>query len=234
MNEKILIVEDDEEIALCIKEYIEKNGYLAIWSSTGKEGNEEFKRDEFQLLIIDIMMPEMDGLTLCKNVRHTSDVPIIILSAKSEDYDKVRGLNLGADDYITKPFSLIELHARIESNLRRYRKYMGITENTNLLTYENGLAINERDKYVEINDRNVHLTSKEFELLILMAQNPKKAFSKKELYEIIWGEEDVDGNNTVTVHIKQIREKLKDDLKKPKFIETVWGTGYRFVGDRMI
>jgi len=125
MKEKILIVEDDEEIALCIKEYVENNGYSTLWASTGREGYEEFKRGKFQLLIIDIMMPEMDGLTLCKNIRLTSDIPIIILSAKSEDYDKVKGLNLGADDYVTKPFSLIELQARIESNLRRYKRYNG-------------------------------------------------------------------------------------------------------------
>ncbi|MEW9094812.1 MAG: response regulator transcription factor [Clostridiaceae bacterium] len=234
MNEKILIVEDDAEIALCIKEYVENNGYTTLWASTGKEGYEEFKRDKFQLLIVDIMMPEMDGLTLCKNIRLTSDIPIIILSAKSEDYDKVKGLNLGADDYMTKPFSLIELQARIECNLRRYKRYKGIDENTNFLKYENGLAVNEEDKYVEIHGVNLHFTSKEFELLVLMLQNPKRVFSKKELYETIWGEEDMDGNNTVTVHIKQIREKLKDDLKNPKFIETVWGTGYRFVGERLV
>ncbi|WP_291564929.1 MULTISPECIES: response regulator transcription factor [unclassified Clostridium] len=234
MKEKILIVEDDEEIALCIKEYVENNGYSTLWASTGREGYEEFKRGKFQLLIIDIMMPEMDGLTLCKNIRLTSDIPIIILSAKSEDYDKVKGLNLGADDYVTKPFSLIELQARIESNLRRYKRYNGINEDNNLLKYKNGLSINKEDKYVEIEGINVHLTSKEFELFILMAQNPKRSFSKKELYEIIWGEEEIDGNNTVTVHVKQIRDKLKDDLKKPKFIETVWGTGYRFVGEKLI
>ncbi|WP_027625931.1 response regulator transcription factor [Clostridium lundense] len=234
MNEKILIVEDDKDIALCIKEYIEKKGYSGIWASTGKEGYEEFKREKFQLLILDIMMPEMDGLTLCKNIRLISDVPILIISAKSEDYDKVKGLNLGADDYITKPFSLTELYARIESHLRRYRRYNFINENANIISYNNGLVIYEDGKYVEIDGVNIHLTSKEFELLMLMAQNPKKAFTKKELYETVWSEQDVDGNNTVTVHIKEIREKLKDDVKNSKFIETVWGIGYRFIGEKII
>lgn len=233
MEEKILIVEDDEEIALCIKEYIENSGYVGVWASTGKEGYEEFKKDEYQLLIIDVMMPEMDGLTLCKNIRLTSDVPIIILSAKGEDYDKVKGLNLGADDYITKPFSLIELQARIESNLRRYRKYNGINKVSNLLIYENDLEIDEKEKYIKLKGEEIHFTTKELELFMLMLQNPKRTFSKKELYETLWGEEDMDGNNTVTVHIKQIREKLKEDLKNPKFIETVWGTGYRFIGEKI-
>lgn len=231
MKEKILIVEDDEEIALCIKEYIEKTGYEVLWASTGKEGYEEFKEEKFSLLMIDIMMPEMDGLTLCKNIRLTSDVPILIISAKNEDGDKVRGLNIGADDYITKPFSLVELQARVESHLRRYRRYHGIENNEHILKFKKGLVIYKEGKYVEVDETNIHLTSKEFELLMLMAENPNKTFKKSELYEILWGEKDVQGNNTVTVHIKELREKLKEDVKNPNFIETVWGTGYKFIGE---
>ncbi|NOH15359.1 response regulator transcription factor [Clostridium cochlearium] len=231
MKEKILIVEDDEEIALCIKEYIEKTGYEVLWASTGKEGYEEFKEEKFSLLMIDIMMPEMDGLTLCKNIRLTSDVPILIISAKNEDGDKVRGLNIGADDYITKPFSLVELKARVESHLRRYRRYHGIENNEHILKFKKGLVIYKEGKYVEVDGTNIHLTSKEFELLMLIAENPNKTFKKSELYEILWGEKDVQGNNTVTVHIKELREKLKEDVKNPNFIETVWGTGYKFIGE---
>lgn len=231
MKEKILIVEDDEEIALCIKEYIEKTGYTVLWASTGKEGYEEFKEEKFSLLMIDIMMPEMDGLTLCKNIRLTSDVPILIISAKNEDGDKVRGLNIGADDYITKPFSLVELQARVESHLRRYRRYHGIENNDYILKFKRGFVIYKEGKYVEVDGTNIHLTSKEFELLMLMAENPNKTFKKSELYEILWGEKDVQGNNTVTVHIKELREKLKEDVKNPNFIETVWGTGYKFIGE---
>lgn len=231
MKEKILIVEDDEEIALCIKEYIEKTGYEVLWASTGKEGYEEFKEEKFSLLMIDIMMPEMDGLTLCKNIRLTSDVPILIISAKNEDGDKVRGLNIGADDYITKPFSLVELQARVESHLRRYRRYHGIENNEHILKFKKGLVIYKEGKYVEVDETNIHLTSKEFELLMLMAENPNKTFKKSELYEILWGEKDVQGNNTVTVHIKELREKLKEDVKNPNFIEIVWGTGYKFIGE---
>lgn len=231
MKERILIVEDDEEIALCIKEYVEKTGYEVLWASTGKEGYEEFKRENFSLLMIDIMMPEMDGLTLCKNIRLTSDVPILIISAKNEDGYKVKGLNIGADDYITKPFSLAELQARLESHLRRYRRYNGIENNEHILKFKRGLIIYQEGKYVEVDGRNIHLTSKEFELLMLMAENPKKTFTKSELYEILWGEKDVHGNNTVTVHIKELREKLKENVKNPNFIETVWGIGYKFIGE---
>lgn len=234
MNEKILIVEDDEEIALAVKEYLEKIKYTLVWASTGKEGLEEFRKDKFDLLIIDIMMPEMDGFTLCKNIRLKSEVPIIIISAKHGDDDKVKGLKIGADDYLTKPFSLVELEARVQSHLRKYKKYIGNVSIDSGCIYKGGLTIDEDKKDIKINGEQVHLTSKELELLILMSQNPNRAFTKKELYENIWNESDVDGNNTVTVHIKALREKLKEDVKKPQFIETVWGIGYRFIGEKII
>ncbi|MEL5864170.1 ATP-binding response regulator [Clostridium cochlearium] len=177
MKEKILIVEDDEEIALCIKEYIEKTGYEVLWASTGKEGYEEFKEENFSLLMIDIMMPEMDGLTLCKNIRLTSDVPILIISAKNEDGDKVRGLNIGADDYITKPFSLVELQARVESHLRRYRRYHGIENNEHILKFKKGLVIYKEGKYV--NERLFNYATKKLNII----DEKDKDSMKIELYD---------------------------------------------------
>ncbi len=233
MKEKLLIVEDDEAIANIIKEHLEKEGYEIIWASTGKEGLEDFKKGDFHLVMIDIMIPEMDGFSLCKNIRWISEVPILIVSAKQTDLDKVKGLKLGADDYITKPFSLIEISARVEAHLRRHRKKENSSENSNKLEFKNDLNIFLEENTVLIKGEEIPLTSKEFALLVLMAQNPNKTFSKKELYEHIWQCLDVDGNNTVTVHVKALREKLKDDVKSPTFIQTVWGTGYKFIGEKI-
>lgn len=230
MKERILIVEDDEAIANIIKEHLEKEGYEISWASTGKEGLEDFKKGNFDLVMIDIMLPEMDGFSLCKNIRWISEVPILIVSAKQTDLDKVKGLKLGADDYIIKPFSLIEISARVEAHLRRYRKKEDISDN-NKLEFKNDLTILLTENTVLLKGEEISLTSKEFDLLLLMAQNPNKTFSKKELYEHIWQSLDVEGNNTVTVHVKALREKLKDDVKNPTFIQTVWGTGYKFIGE---
>ncbi|MCY6957726.1 response regulator transcription factor [Clostridium brassicae] len=234
MKEKILVVEDDEEIAEAIKEYLEMDKYEVIWASTGKEGLDEFYRGKFDLLLIDIMMPEMDGFTLCKNIRLKSEVPLLIISAKHGDLDKVKGLELGADDYLTKPFSLVELKARIESHLRRYRRYKNSEIDEGVLEYKGGLRIYKDKKDLEIDGEKIRLTLKEWELLMLMIVNPNRAFTKKEIYENVWNEKDINGNNTVTVHIKEIREKLRDSIKNPKYIETVWGTGYRFIGEKII
>jgi DNA-binding response OmpR family regulator len=234
MKERLLIVEDDEAIASIIKEHLEKEGYGISWASTGKEGLEDFKKGNFNLVMIDIMIPEMDGFSLCKNIRWISEVPILIVSAKQTDLDKVKGLKLGADDYITKPFSLIEISARVEAHLRRHRKKDNSSEDGNKLELKNDLTILLEENTALLKEEEVPLTSKEFSLLLLMAQNPNKTFSKKELYEHIWQCLDVDGNNTVTVHVKALREKLKDDVKNPTFIQTVWGTGYKFIGEKKI
>lgn len=234
MKEKLLIVEDDEAIANILKEHLQKEGYEVWWSSTGKEGLDDFKKQNFHLVMIDIMLPEMDGYTLCKNIRWISEVPILIISAKQTDLDKVKGLKLGADDYITKPFSLLEISARVEVQLRRYRKSKGISLSVNSIEFIEGLTILPEENRVLLKNIEIPLTSKEFDLLLLMSQNPNKTFSKKELYEHIWQSIDVDGNNTVTVHVKSLREKLGDDVKKPTFIQTVWGTGYKFIGEKKI
>ncbi|MBZ9633304.1 response regulator transcription factor [Clostridium sp. FP1] len=235
MKEKILIVEDDEAIASIIKEHLLKENYKVIWSSTGKEGLEDFKKEEFQLVMIDVMLPEMDGFTLCKNIRWLNeDVPIIIVSAKQTDLDKVKGLKSGADDYMTKPFSLMEISARIEAHLRRNRKRENTIPLDRKLEFNKGLIIILEDNRVMLEGYEISLTSKEFDILLLMAQNPNKVFSKEDLYKHIWKNIDVKGNNTVTVHIKALREKIKDNIKNPTYIQTIWGTGYKFIGERNI
>ncbi|AKN30770.1 regulator [Clostridium carboxidivorans P7] len=234
MKEKLLIVEDDEAIANILKEHLEKEGYEVNWSSTGKEGLEDFKKYKFALAMVDIMLPEMDGFTLCKNIRWINeDIPIMILSAKQTDMDKVKGLKLGADDYITKPFSLTEVSARVEAHLRRYRKMDKTLISNGTLKFKKDLIIIPEEKKVTINGQETQMTLKEFELLQLMAQNPNKVFSKEELYHHVWDSIDLDGNNTVTVHIKELREKIGDSSKNPIFIQTVWGTGYKFIGEKI-
>lgn len=229
----ILLVEDDPEIARLICNFLTTEGYRITWSSTGQEGWEDFHQDTYQLVLIDLMLPEMDGFTLCRNIRLASDVPMIIVSAHQEDHHKVRGLDLGADDYLTKPFSLAELSARIHSHLRRYRRFHGEREeNGQHFEYRNGLSIHFMEQRLFLNGEEVLLTVKELALILLMARHPYRTFSKKELYEQIWQQTDVDGNNTVTVHIKSLRTKLQDTAKEVKFIQTVWGSGYRFIGEQ--
>lgn len=234
MNEKILLVEDDEDIARIVTDHLKNAGYIITWSSTGLEGLEDFKNDKFKLAIVDLMLPEMDGFTLCKNIRLISDIPLIIMSAKNTDKDKVLGLKLGADDYITKPFSLVEMEARISSHLRRYNHFKNedyISEE--IIDFDNGLSLNKDKKEIYLNGKSIPFTQKEYCLLSLLAENPGKTFSKKELYEHIWVQNDIEDNNTVTVHIKEIRNKLNDNVKNPIFIQTIWGTGYKFIGKRL-
>lgn len=231
MKEKILVVEDDQEIAMAIKEYLSKEGYKITWGSTGLEALEEFSKNYFDLAIIDIMMPEMDGFTLCKNIRLKSMIPIIILSAKNKEGYKIEGLNIGADDYMTKPFSLKELSARVNRHLKRYKSFKG-QKTKETLDYRDGLSIDIEDKIIYLDGEKINLTIKEYEILFIFINNPQKILSKKDIYENIWGGMDLD-NNTVTVHIKTLREKLHEDIKKPKFIETVWGKGYRFIGKNL-
>jgi DNA-binding response OmpR family regulator len=230
----ILLVEDDKEIARIICDHLRKEGCHITWASTGKEGWEDFKQESYDLVLVDLMLPEMDGFTLCKTIRLESDIPLLIVSARHEDESKIRGLELGADDYLTKPFSLEELSARISSHLRRYHRYLNKPGEENSSKYEHGLKIDFSKKICYLNDEPLLLTSKELALLLLLAKNPFQTFSKSELYEHIWQQEDVDGNNTVTVHIKSVRTKLNDGSRSAKFIQTVWGVGYRFIGEVLI
>lgn len=232
MKGKILIIEDDMEIASVIKEHLIRENYYVNWASTGLEGLKDFNDNNYDIVLLDIMLPEMDGFNVCKNIRLISDKPIIMLSAKKEVVDKVTGLKIGADDYVTKPFSLIELEARIEINIRRYRKSSeSVLKSSNVRRFKGGLEIIDEEMKVLLDKQNIELTGKEYSLLLLMASNINRVFSKSELYESVWNEGDIEGNNTVTVHIKEIRQKLKDNPKNPKYIQTVWGTGYKFIGE---
>ncbi|KAB8136754.1 response regulator transcription factor [Gracilibacillus oryzae] len=230
----ILLVEDDKEIARICRDHLLRQGMRVTWASTGKEGWEDFNQATYDLVLVDLMLPEMDGFQLCKNIRLNSDIPLLIISAKLEEEAKIKGLDLGADDYITKPFSLEELVARVKSHLRRYQRYQGIEPQSNQINFNNGLTINMEQRLVATYDTEIPLTSKEFALLQLFVQHPNRTFTKAELYEHVWGEVEGIGNNTINVHIKSLRNKLDEQMKEPKWIETVWGTGYRFIGEQIV
>lgn len=231
MEANILLVEDDAEIARILCDTLTMVGHRVTWATTGLEGLNDFQAGLFDLVLIDLMLPEMDGFTLCRNIRWKSDLPIIIISARKDDVDKIEGLGLGADDYVSKPFSLAELQARIESHLRRWFRYNGEEEKRDELLYEQGLKINCNLQRAFMYEEELPLTSKEFELLRLLAENSDRTFSKSELYEHVWQQADIAEGHTVTVHIKSLREKLKDPVKSSHFIQTVWGKGYRFIGE---
>ena len=230
--EHILLVEDDREIARIIQDTLTKEGYNLTWATTGIEGLEDFNAGDYSLVLVDWMMPEMNGITLIEHIRLQSDVPIIMISAKSEEADKVTGLQ-DADDYIAKPFSLEELKARVRSHLKRWRKYQQKSEPQQKALFANGLAIDWTKQIVMLNDQELQLTQKEFAILKLLAQNPLELFTKEALYTHVWQQMDLEQTNTVTVHIKALREKLQDPVKTPFFIQTVWGKGYRFIGEQL-
>ncbi|AWE07771.1 DNA-binding response regulator [Lysinibacillus sp. 2017] len=227
--EEILLVEDDREIARIIKDTLTNEGYHVAWATTGLEGLADFYTANFDLLIVDWMLPEMEGLSLIEHIRLQSDVPIIMISAKSEDSDKVTGLQ-EADDYLAKPFSLEELKARVRSQLKRWRRYHKVPEDR-VIHFANGLQIDWQQERVYLKENEINLTQKEFALLKVLAQNPFELFTKEALYTHVWQQVELDQTHTVTVHIKALREKLQDPVKSPYFIQTVWGKGYRFVGE---
>lgn len=231
MKARLLIVEDDPEIAQVVRELFIRDGYEVTWATTGLEGWEDFKSETYDLILVDLMLPEMDGFTLCQNIRWESNVPLIIISARKEDEDKVRGLNLGADDYVSKPFSLVELKARVESQLRRWKSYNGVPKDISKTEYVGGLSIFWEQNKIGLKDEEVILTAKEFDLLSVLAKNPQRVFSKSELFEHVWKQIDSEGLHTITVHIRSLREKIKDPVKTPKYIQTVWGKGYQFIGE---
>ncbi|QTD39495.1 response regulator transcription factor [Sporosarcina sp. Te-1] len=231
MAEQLLLVEDDAEIARIIRDTLQQEGYTVTWATTGLEGWEDFQSAAYDLVLVDWMLPEMDGITLCQNIRWKSDVPIIMISARKDDEDKVEGLDIGADDYLAKPFSLVELKARVASQLRRWRRYNGQAQESEESVFANGLTADWQREQVFLKGEEVPLTIKEFELLKLLAHNPDRVFSKNELYQHVWQQPEIGDSHTVTVHIKSLREKLKDPMKTPHFIQTVWGKGYRFIGE---
>ncbi|KYG27059.1 response regulator transcription factor [Alkalihalobacillus trypoxylicola] len=229
-NATILLVEDDPEIARIICDHLRKNNFQITWATTGHEGLEDFKKDDYDLALIDLMLPELDGITLIRSLRNVSDIPLLIISAKAEEQEKIEGLKVGADDYITKPFSLDELLARIDSQLRRFRRYQNKEVQILTTEYVGGLKVDFENELVYLKSSRISLTAKEKGIFFLLAKNPFKTFSKSEIYEQVWFEQELDGGKTVTVHLKSLRTKLKETSRAPKFIETEWGIGYQFIG----
>lgn len=223
---KILIIEDDLDIGELQQDYLEINGYDVELQTSGKEGLKRALNKEYDLLIIDIMLPEVDGFEICKQVRAVKNIPILIVSAKKEDIDKIRGLGLGADDYIIKPFSPSELVARVKAHLARYERLIGNMNTAKKEIRIRGLVIDEMARKVYVNNQKISLTAKEFDLLLFLAQHPNRVFSKEDLFESIWGLDSSGDITTITVHIRKIRGKIEKDPSNPQFIETVWGAGY--------
>ena len=225
---KILIIEDEESIAELEKDYLELSGFEVEIAGDGDTGLDRALNEEFDLIILDLMLPGTDGFDICRRVREVKNTPIIMVSAKKEDIDKIRGLGLGADDYMTKPFSPSELVARAKAHLARYERLIGSGMPANDVIEIRGLKIDKTARRVWVNGEEKNFTTKEFDLLAFLAQNPNHVFTKEELFSRIWDMESVGDIATVTVHIKKIREKIEFNTAKPQYIETIWGVGYRF------
>ena len=220
---KILIVEDEESIAELEKDYLELSGFEVEIENNGTDGLERALKEEYDLLILDLMLPGTDGFEICRRVREVKNTPIIMVSAKKEDIDKIRGLGLGADDYITKPFSPSEMVARVKAHMARYERLVGSGQPANEIIEIRGLKIDKTARRVWVNGEEKTFTTKEFDLLSFLAQNPNHVFTKEELFSKIWDMESIGDIATVTVHIKKIREKIEFNTAKPQYIETIWG-----------
>ena len=225
---RILIIEDEEAIAELEKDYLELSGFEVIICNRGDLGLNMALKEDFDLIILDLMLPEIDGFEICRQVREAKNTPIIMVSAKKDDIDKIRGLGLGADDYITKPFSPSEMVARVKAHMSRYERLIGSGMPANDIIEIRGLKIDKTARRVYVNGEEKNFTTKEFDLLTFLAQNPNRVFTKDELFREIWDMESVGDIATVTVHIKKIREKIEFNTAKPQYIETIWGVGYRF------
>ena len=225
---KILIIEDEEAIAELEKDYLELSGFEVEIANRGDIGLKKALEEEYDLVILDLMLPEVDGFEICRQVRDQKNTPIIMVSAKKDDIDKIRGLGLGADDYMTKPFSPSELVARVKAHLERYNRLIGSGRPQNDTIEIRGLKIDKTARRVWVNGEEKPFTTKEFDLLTFLAENPNRVLTKDELFRKIWDMESVGDIATVTVHIKKIREKIEFNTSKPQYIETIWGVGYRF------
>ncbi|WP_366125197.1 response regulator transcription factor [uncultured Megasphaera sp.] len=225
----ILIIEDDKGIAELERDYLEANGFAVDIETEGDSGEKRALSEPYDLILLDIMLPGRDGFQICRTIRETKDIPILMVSAKQEDIDKIRGLGLGADDYIVKPFSPNELVARVKGHLARYEQLTSREVRRDVLRYGD-LEIDESGHRVFVKGKEVNLPNKEFELLLFFAKNPGIVFSKETLFDRVWGGEALGETATVSVHVNRIREKIEEDTAKPKYIETVWGAGYRFHG----
>ncbi len=225
---KILIVEDEEAIADLEKDYLEMSGYEVIIENDGIKGLKSAMNSDVDLIILDLMLPGMDGYDICRQLREEKNIPIIMVSAKKDDIDKIRGLGLGADDYMTKPFSPSELVARVKAHLSRYERLIASNQKSNDTVEIRGIKIDKTARRVYVNGEEKIFTTKEFDLLTFLAENPNHVFTKEELFREIWDMDSIGDIATVTVHIKKIREKIEFDTSKPQYIETIWGVGYRF------
>ena len=225
---RILIVEDEVAIADLEKDYLELSGFEVEIENDGTKGLERALHEEFDLFILDLMLPGVDGFEICKKIRETKNTPILMVSAKKDDIDKIRGLGLGADDYVTKPFSPSDLVARVKAHLARYERLIGSNMPQNDIIEIRGIKIDKTARRVWVNGEEKQFTTKEFDLLTFLAENPNHVFTKEELFRKIWDMESIGDIATVTVHIKKIREKIEMNTNKPQYIETIWGVGYRF------
>ena len=225
---KILIIEDEEAIADLEKDYLELSGFEVEIANRGDVGLEKALNEDYDLIILDLMLPEVDGFDICRQVRQEKNIPIIMVSAKKDDIDKTRGLGLGADDYMTKPFSPSELVARVKAHMERYNRLVGSSVVKNDIIEIRGIKIDKTARRIWVNGEEKTFTTKEFDLLTFLAENPNRVFTKAELFRQIWDMESVGDIATVTVHIKKIREKIEFNTAKPQYIETIWGVGYRF------
>nr|WP_206529669.1 response regulator transcription factor [Brevibacillus sp. SYP-B805] len=223
-----MIIEDEQVIVEVEKDYLEASGFAVETAASGDIGLKKALEEEYDLIILDLMLPKTDGFEICRQVRQVKNIPILMISAKKEDVDKIRGLGLGADDYMTKPFSVAELVARVKAHLARYNR---LTTDNRMRQQDEirirGIRIDKMSRKVFVNETEVPLTSKEYDLLLFLALHPNRVFSKDELFEKIWGLDALGDNATVTVHISKLREKIEADPSKPQYIETIWGVGYR-------
>lgn len=225
---KILIIEDEVAIADLEKDYLELSGFEVAIEHAGDTGLQRALKEEFDLIVLDLMLPGMDGFDVCKKIREEKNIPILMVSAKKDDIDKIRGLGLGADDYMTKPFSPSELVARVKAHMARYTRLINTNQKTNDIVEIRGIKIDKTARRVYINGEEKAFTTKEFDLLTFLAENPNHVYTKEELFREIWDMDSIGDIATVTVHIKKIREKVEFDTANPQYIETIWGVGYRF------
>ena len=231
-SKKVLIIEDDVNIASLERDYLEANGYETETEHNGSDGLKTALNHDFSCIIVDIMLPGMDGFEICRRIRKVKDVPLIIATAKKEDIDKIRGLGIGADDYIVKPFSPSELVARVSAHINRYERLVSkngeASSEKNDIIETGSIKIDKPARRVFVDGKEIILSNKEFDLLLFLATNPNIVFSRDQLFDRIWGLDSFGETSTVTVHINKLREKIEKDMSKPQYIETVWGAGYRF------
>ncbi len=224
----ILVVDDDKEIVNAIEIYLKREGYNIIKAYNGNEALKKLEENEIHLIILDIMMPEKDGMETLQEIRRNKTIPVILLSAKSEDYDKISGLDTGADDYITKPFNPLELIARVKSNVRRYVEFGNMSKEENKKVLKTGdLEIDDDTKKVTVDGKDIKLTATEYNILKFLLQNKGKVFSILQIYENVWNEESYGAENIIAVHIRHIREKIEINPKEPKYLKVIWGIGYK-------